>query len=114
MDPGSPEGCCTAALSNLEARPLPSSQRFESKKVTELASHMVWKRWVGCRQDAGRASSDCGTGAPEGFGKGRSLPDRGCHRDEDSVAVVQLLLCWRHYQPFPAGCRGMQRQQAVP
>lgn len=62
------------------------TQRFESRKVTELTNSMIWKRWVGahCRQDAGRASSDCGTGAPEGFRKGRSLLDRGCHRDEDS------------------------------
>lgn len=45
------------------------TQHFESRRVTELANSTVWKRWVSahCRQDAGRTSSDCGSGAPEGF-----------------------------------------------
>lgn len=43
-----------------------------------------WSGKGGWVPTAGRASSDCVTGAPEGFRKGRSLPDRGCHRDEDS------------------------------
>lgn len=64
----------------------PAITVLKSRRVTELANFRVWKWWVDahCRQDAGRTSSDCGTGAPEGFGKGRSLPDTGCHRDEDS------------------------------
>lgn len=53
---------------------------FERRKVTKLANSMVWKSWMcsHCRHDIPTLW------APEAFGKGRSLPDRGCHRDEDS------------------------------
>lgn len=50
------------------------TQYFESRRITELGNSTVWKRWVDahCWEDAGRTSSVCGIGAPEGFGKGRS------------------------------------------
>lgn len=93
--------------------PALTRRRLESRRVTELANSTVWKRRVGahCRQDAGRTPSDCSAGAHEGFRKGRSLPERGCHRDEDSSGSSWAGGTASHSQEGTGGRRGSRQCQ---